>query len=270
MQLRADDPLKALAVERGLPLFQPASYKKPEVWQQMRTLNADLCVMAYVLLLVPEQALNVPTYGSIQYHPSLLPAHRGPSSINWPIIQGKTRTGLTIFWPDNGLDTGPVLLQKEVDIAPDDTLGSVYFNKLFPMGVAAMLEAVDWVREGKAPRIAQNDAEATYESWCTHEDVKIDWGESTSTVHNLIRGANPQPGAWTIGNGAELSLFDCRRGGAVDGAPGTVTAIGEDGITVATGDGSIILERVRPAGAGKMAAKEYAQRSGLAVGAALG
>ena len=108
--------------------------------------------MAYVTLIVPEEVLNQPTRGTIQYHPSLLPRHRGPSSINWPIIMGETRTGLTIFWPDNGLDTGPVLLQKEVEIRDSDTLGSLYFDRLYPMGVAALIEAVDLVRAGTAPQ----------------------------------------------------------------------------------------------------------------------
>ena len=108
------DPLKEFALEKGLSVYQPASYKDPVVWEQLGSHGADLCVMAYVLLFVPEEALNVPRYGSIQYHPSLLPMHKGPSSINWPIIFGSTKTGLSIFWPDNGLDTGPILLQKEV------------------------------------------------------------------------------------------------------------------------------------------------------------
>ncbi|MBT6273534.1 MAG: methionyl-tRNA formyltransferase [Chromatiales bacterium] len=272
---RPDDPLKALAVESGLPIFQPASYKSPEVWEQMRSLNADLCVMAYVLLMVPEEALNVPTLGSIQYHPSLLPAHRGPSSINWPIIAGKDRSGLTIFWPDNGLDTGPVLLQKEVEITPDDTLGSVYFNKLFPMGVEAMLEAVDMVRDGTAPRIVQDESQATYESWCKRSDVEVDWSKPAQDIHNLIRGANPQPGAWTKLGELELGLFDCKisDGKVGDGAgqtPGQVTAIGASGITVATTAGSIELQRVRPAGGAKVAASEFAASNSLQVGDKLG
>ena len=136
------DPLKECAVERGLPVFQPRSFRRPRVWEQIRELKPDLAVMAYVTLFVPEEALDIPTLGTIQYHPSLLPMHKGPSSINWPIIFGETRTGLSIFWPDNGLDTGPILLQKEVGIGPDDTLGSVYFNHLFPLGVDAMVESV--------------------------------------------------------------------------------------------------------------------------------
>src|SRR5437660_12589566 len=119
------DPLKEAALAAKLPVYQPASYRKPEVWDEFRALKPDLQVMAFVTLLVPEDFLNIPTKGSIQYYPSLLPAYRGLSAINWPIIKGDTETGLSIFWPDNGLDTGDVLLQKKTHISPDDSLGSV-------------------------------------------------------------------------------------------------------------------------------------------------
>src|ERR1700674_678691 len=117
------DPLKEAALAAKLPVLQPVSYKKPEVWDEFRALKPDLQVMAFVTLFVPEEFLNIPTKGSIQYHPSLLPRFRGPSSINWPIIKGATETGLSIFWPDNGLDTGDILLQKKTPIGTADTLG---------------------------------------------------------------------------------------------------------------------------------------------------
>ena len=107
------DPLKEAALAAKLPVYQPASYRKPEVWEEFRALKPDLQVMAFVTLFVPEEFLNIPTKGTIQYHPSLLPKYRGPSAINWPIIQGETETGLSIFWPDNGLDTGDVLHAEE-------------------------------------------------------------------------------------------------------------------------------------------------------------
>src|SRR6266481_3373455 len=157
------DPLKEAAVAAKLPVYQPASYRKPEVWEEFRALKPDLQVMAFVTLFVPEDFLNMPTRGSIQYHPSLLPKYRGPSAINWPIIKGEKETGLSIFWPDNGLDTGDVLVQKKTPISGTDTLGTVYFDRLFPMGVEAMLEGVDLVKAGKAPRIKQDDSKATYE-----------------------------------------------------------------------------------------------------------
>jgi methionyl-tRNA formyltransferase len=262
------DPIKEYALEQGLPVHQPASYKDPQVWAQMASHEADLCVMAYVLLLVPEAALNVPKLGSIQYHPSLLPWHKGPSSINWPIIMGKEKTGLTIFWPDNGLDTGPILLQKEVDIGPDDTLGSIYFDKLFPLGVEAMLESIEMVRDGTAPREAQDPEDGSYEGWCRKENVEIDWNKGSDEVYNLIRGANPQPGAWTTFNGDEIRLFDSRK--SIDGGePGCVISIDDAGAVIATADGSIRVMKVR-ADAGKLPAIEYAASAGLEVGSKLG
>ncbi len=265
------DPIKESALEHDLPLFQPKSFKKPEVWQQMASLEADLCVMAYVTLIVPEEALNVPTLGSIQYHPSLLPLHRGPSSINWPIIQGREKTGLSIFWPDNGLDTGPILMQKEVPIRDDDTLGSLYFNHLLPMGVEAILESVDLVRDGKAPKIVQDESRATYEGWCRDRDVEIDWSRPTQEVWNLIRGSNPQPGAWTRHGDTTVKIFDCAKQSAARGVtPGQVTAVDADGIAVACADGQIQIQRLRPQGGKKLTAAEYLLESPVAVGDRLG
>ena len=268
---RRQDPMKEEALAHGIAVHQPASFKPPEVLEQFEALRCDLCVMAYVILLVAETILDAPTHGTIQYHPSLLPKHRGPSSINWPIIQGETRTGLTIFWPDKGLDTGPVLLRKEVEIGADDTLGSIYFDRLFPMGVEAMLEAVDLVKAGDAPRLPQDDSQATYEGWCRKADVEIDWSKPAREVYNLIRGADPQPGAWTRWQGKILQVYEARKlPAAADAKPGQITAAGADGITVAAQGGAIQIKRVRPEGDKKIAATDFAAAAGVEAGAPLG
>ena len=266
---RPEDPLKTLALEKGLTLHQPASWKTDEAAELMQSFDADVCIMAYVTLFVPQKVLDIPRLGTFQYHPSLLPLHRGPSSINWPIIMGSTRTGLTIFWPDEGLDEGPVLLQKEVEIGPDDTLGSLYFNHLFPMGVAAMLESLDLVRDGKAPRVEQDHSKATYESWCRKADAEIDWSKPVDQVYNLIRGTNPQPGAWTTLKGQEVKIFDSARIDA-SGAPGEVVAVSDEGVAVAAAGGGILIKKVRPAGSGKIAAGEFAAAEGIEVGSRFG
>src|SRR5262249_34709885 len=157
------DPLRVAAESASLPMYQLPSLKTGEAREILSGLDVDLGVMAYVLQFVPQDFVNIPGYGMIQYHPSLLPRYRGPSSINWPIIRGDTRTGLTIFRPTDGLDEGPVILQKETPIGPDDTLGSVYFDRLFPMGVQAMLEAADLVVGGKHRESLQDESRATYE-----------------------------------------------------------------------------------------------------------
>jgi len=266
------DPLKEAALARGLPVHQPTSFRnKPEVWEEFARLKADLCVMAYVTLIVPEQVLNQPTHGTIQYHPSLLPRHRGPSSINWPIIMGETRTGLTIFWPDQGLDTGPILLQKEVEIRDGDTLGSLYFDQLYPLGVKALLEGVDLVRGGKAPKIVQGESQATYEGWCKKEHVQIDWQKPLQTIWNLIRGADPQPGAWTMYEETTLLLHDAKKvPGAASGQPGEVLNVDESGLMVAVPGGQIQVTRVRPEGGQKVTAAAFAKTAGLRPGARLG
>ena len=188
---RPEDPLKVFAREKGLPVHQPKSWKTPEALELMKSFNADVCMMAYVLLFVPQPVLDAPRLGTFQYHPSLLPAHRGPSSINWPIAMGKTKTGLTIFWPDEGLDEGPILMQKTVDIGPDETLGDVYFKKLFPIGVDAMIESLDLVKAGKAPKIEQDLADGSYESWFKKDLAEIDWSKPAAEIYNTIRAANP-------------------------------------------------------------------------------
>jgi methionyl-tRNA formyltransferase len=266
------DPLKEAALARHLPVYQPRSFRnEPEVWEEFAQLKADLCVMAYVTLIVPENVLDLPTRGTIQYHPSLLPRHRGPSSINWPIIRGETRTGLSIFWPDQGLDTGPILLQKEVEILDTDTLGSLYFDRLYPLGVAALVEAVDLVRAGKAPRIPQDESQATYEGWCKKEHVQIDWQKPVQEVWNLIRGADPQPGAWTTYEGTTVQLLDARKiAGVAAGQPGEVTAVDATGLRIAVAGGQIQVSRVRPEGGQKISAEAFAEGARLRPGARLG
>ncbi len=266
---RPVDPIKEFALAKGLPVYQPASYKDPETLAQMRALKPDLCVMAYVIIFVPEEAREIPTHGSICFHPSLLPLHRGPSSINWPIIGGATKTGLTIFYPDDGLDEGDILLQKQVDIGPDDTLGTVYFQKIFQLGVDAVLEAADLIRDGKAPRIKQDDSKATYESWCRKADAEIDWSKPSADVYNLIRGTNPQPGAWTTLGGKTLQIFDSEKVEAA-GRPGEIVSISDEGITVAAGGGGILVKRVRLDGDAKVAATEFVAATGTKAGTRLG
>ncbi len=265
------DPLKEAAIAAKLPVYQPESYRKPEVVAEFKALKPDLQVMAFVTLFVPEDFLNVPTHGSIQYHPSLLPKYRGPSAINWPIIQGDTETGLSIFWPDNGLDTGDVLLQKKTKIGPDDSLGSVYFDRLFPMGVEAMLESVDLVKAGKAPRIKQDHNQATYEGRCGPDNARIDFGKPWRQIHDVIRGCNPAPGAWATLNGQKLQIFESRPLPARDpkgisGKMGEIVEVDADSFTVVCADGRIKVLRVKPADGPKAGAGEYAAAAKITTG----
>jgi methionyl-tRNA formyltransferase len=233
-------------------------------------LKPDLSVMAFVTDIIPESVLFAPPLQTIQYHPSLLPRHRGASAINWAIIQGDTRTGLTIFWPDRGIDTGPILLQREVAIGPDDTVGSLYFNHLFPMGVEAMVESVRMVRDGNAPRIDQDESQATYEPICRDEHAAIRWAADPAQTYNLIRGCNPQPGAHASLNGEMVRIFDAERRAGAGGAPGEVVAVSDDGLLVSLGAEALLVKRIQPSGGGKVAAGAFAQERALAPGARFG
>jgi len=219
--------------------------------------------------LMPQPVLDAPRFGTFQYHPSLLPAHRGPSSINWPIARGRTRGGLSIFWPNEGLDEGPILIQKSVEIGPDETLGDVYFKKLFPMGVDAMIESLELVRAGCVLKHTQNLADGSYEGWFKKEVAEIDWSRPAADVYNLIRAANPAPGAWGTIKGAKVDIFDSAQipgKAAGDGAPGSVLAINDQGMTVAAQGGAILAKRVRGADGKKVAAAEWAKAAGVSAG----
>ncbi len=261
--------LMALAESHGIPTRQPAKMRSLDVFEDYRRFKADLNVMAFVTDVVPSAILGFPALGTIQYHPSLLPSHRGASAINWAIINGETKTGLSIFWPDEGLDTGPILLQREVSIEPDDTLGTVYFGKLFPLGVEALVESVRLVKEGRAPRLPQDVAQGEYEPVC--RDIKIDWMYPVAIVYNIIRGCNPSPGAATAFRGQEVKVFDCQKlpGGGRQ-APGTVLQLTPESLLVAANGGRILVTRVQPAGAAKMTIEEFVAATGLKVGDRLG
>ena len=255
---RSREPLAVAAEGLALSVWQFSRMRDQECIDAFRALDVDLCVMAYVTDIVPNEIIEAPSNGTIQYHPSLLPLHRGPSSINWAIIHGDTETGLSIFWPDEGLDTGPILMQKRVDIGPDDSVGSLYFNHLYPMGIEAILESIDLVADGAAPRIAQDHSAATYEGWCGRGDGEIDWTQQVLTVHNLIRGCDPQPGAWSTLSGESVAFFGSSIVSSTDIStqPGTIQDIDETGLTVATSNGSVKVKRARVGRGPKSAAIE--------------
>jgi methionyl-tRNA formyltransferase len=269
------DALKVAAQEKGVSVFQFASLKGADAIQQMKALNADIGIMAFVLQFAPQDFVKVPKCGTIQYHPSLLPRYRGPSSINWPIIRGDTRTGLSIFRPTDGLDEGPVIVQKEIDISPDDTLGTVYFDRLFPMGVKAMLEAADLVVAGKHRETVQDESKATYEGWCRKGEAKLNWANHVDFIYNTIRGCNPAPGAWTTLAGVELQIFDARKHlvrtfGAVKGKLGEVVEVTDKTFQVSAQGGRIEVQRAKLGDGKKVAAAELVSSGSIKAGMVLG
>jgi methionyl-tRNA formyltransferase len=262
------DPFAARAQALGIPLHRHRSLKGAEVAGEVSGYGADLGVLAYVTQIVPPAVFGVPRLGSICFHPSLLPRYRGGSAIPWQIIRGETRTGVTVFWVDPGIDTGPILLQREAVIGPDDTAGSLYYNTLFPLGIDAVVDAVGLVAAGTAPRLAQDESRATYDPLCRDEHAAIDWQRPVAEVYNLIRGCDPQPGAFAIRRGERVRCHDARRDEA-SAPPGTITAIGPEGVTIAAASGAVRIGRFR-VGARKLPAAEAGAELGLRVGERFG
>jgi len=261
------DPMKELAKRSSIPIFQPNQMRDPQVYDAFVKLRPDLSLLAFVTDIIPESLLRIPSQGTICYHPSLLPRHRGASAINWAIINGDTRTGLTIFWADEGIDTGPILLQKEVEIGHDDTTGSLYFNALFPMGVEAMVEAVELIGRGKAPRIPQDESKATYEPPCDDSVASVDWEKLSRDLYNLIRGCDPQPGAHTTIKGKKVRLYDARLHLVPSKKPpGEIILIETGGIRVAVKDGFMEIGKLRVDRGEKVRPKEFAQSVALMIG----
>ncbi len=260
------DPLVAAAEEKKLPVYRFAKYSDAEAQEALRACEADIGVMAYVLLFAPPEFCAIPKRGMIQFHPSLLPLHRGPASIPWAIIRGRSETGLTIFRPTPGLDEGPVILQKRVAIGPDDTAASLYFDKIFPLGVEALLQAADLVMSGRATEWTQDEKAATYEGWVREAETKINWANHVDFVYDLIRGCNPAPGAWTTVKQDEdeqkLYLFDAKKimaatFGAVRGKKlGEVVAAGPEGLRIHAQGGFVEVSRLRLGDGAKVKSSE--------------
>jgi methionyl-tRNA formyltransferase len=266
------DPLRLAAEARGVTVHQFPKLTDPAAQEAMRAAKVQVGVMAYVTQFAPQDFCTIPTFGTIQFHPSLLPLHRGASSMSWAIMCGRKETGFSIFRPTDGLDEGPVILTRSVPIEDEDTMGSLYFGKIFPMGVAALVEVADLVVAGKAPAIAQYEPNAGYEGIIRDAESHIAWASHVELTYNLIRGCNPAPGAWTTHDGRRLFLFDCtkriaRTFSEVKGKKlGEV--IGQSGSSlVIHGQGGFIeVHRLRWDGGKKIAATE----AGLAVGTILG
>jgi methionyl-tRNA formyltransferase len=269
------DALRVAAQGKGLRVHQFQSLRDPDATRAMREAAADIGIMAFVTQFAPQEFVTIPKHGTIQYHPSLLPKYRGPSSINWPIIKGDTETGLTIFRPTDGLDEGAVILQKTTPVGPDDTLGSVYFDRLFPMGVQAMVEAADLVLAGKHRETAQDESQASYEGWCRAAEAQIDWAKPIDHVYNLIRGCNPAPGAWTTWNGKKLQIFDARktvfrRFADVPGKIGEVPSVTPQSFHVVAQGGAIEVLKAKLEDGKKVSGGEVAQAAGFLKGTQLG
>ncbi|XP_032445139.1 mitochondrial 10-formyltetrahydrofolate dehydrogenase [Xiphophorus hellerii] len=248
------DPLAVAAEKDGTPVFKFTRWRVkgqpvPDVVDAYKSVGAELNVMPFCSQFIPMNVIDHPRHGSIIYHPSILPLHRGASAINWTLIHGDKKAGFSVFWADDGLDTGPILLQRECSVEPNDTVDTLYNRFLFPEGIKAMVEAVQLIADGKAPRIPQTEEGASYEGIQKKSNSRVDWAQPAEAIHNWIRGHDKVPGAWTVIDGQPVTLYGSSMlGGSVpagqaldiEGAsqPGLVT---KSGLVLYGTDGNALL-----------------------------
>ncbi|MCL6559271.1 MAG: methionyl-tRNA formyltransferase [Firmicutes bacterium] len=264
------NPFKELAAEMALPLLQPRRLRDPEVYQWVKDLAPDLLVLVFVTDFVPKEVIELATQGGINYHPSLLPKYRGGNAIAWAIIRGEKETGVTIHYIDEGVDTGDIILQESVPIDPDDTTVTLYFNKLYPLGVRLVAEAVRLIREGRAPRIPQDGRLASYQPNLKEKDSVIDWRQEARNIYNLVRGSMPFPGANTTFRGEKVVVQEARlvmeEVAAAGDTPGEVVDMPQGGgPVVSTGRGRLQLKTVQ-VGREKMPAELWMEKVQLKKG----
>ncbi|MDJ0869406.1 MAG: methionyl-tRNA formyltransferase [Myxococcota bacterium] len=266
------DPLAEEAEARGLPLLRHKRFRRrgeaiPELVEEYRGLGAELNVMPYTTVILPPEIVEAPVHGSLCFHPSLLPRYRGGAAIPWQIILGERETGVTVFRPDAGVDTGPIVVQKGgVAIEEGDNAATLYFEKLYPLGVEAVAEAVALVDRGEATLRSQDEADASFQGLVTDAVARIDWERPAEELARLVRGCDPQPGAHALRSGETVRLFDGRLlPGEAAEAPGTVLGLQDGRLAIAARGGRLSIGKLRVGDGPKAPAAE----AGLAAGVRL-
>lgn len=267
------DPLAEAARARGDTLVQAKRFRRkhgdafepiPELLAGYQALGAELNVMAFVTAILPAEIVEHPEHGSLCFHPSLLPKFRGGNALAWQIIAGETESGVTVFRPDAGVDTGPIVVQKSgVAIEPGDTAGSLYFKKLYPLGVEALAEAVDAVAGGTAEFVSQDETHASHQGLLSDADARLDWSQPAAELDRLARGCDPQPGAWAERVGEVVRLYDVLlEPGPSDDVPGSVLGFAEGAVRIAALGGCLRVGRLKLGEGRKLVAAE----AGLTLG----
>lgn len=251
-------PVKEKAIEYGIEVFQPVKVKEEEAVEKLRSYNADIIVVVAFGQILPESILNMPKYGCVNVHGSLLPKYRGAAPIQWSVINGDTKTGVTTMYMEKGLDTGDMLLKAEFDISDEDTYGTVH-DKMCVMGADVLKETLVKIENGTIVREKQDDALSNYAPMISKETGHIDWNKTSFEIINLIRGLDPVPAAWTVYNEEVLKIwkavkFECDNTTAKCGEIADIT---KKGFVVKTGDGFVLVTEIQARGGKRMATDAY-------------
>lgn len=250
-------PVKILAREFSLPVYQPAKVKDPSFMELLQKIAPDMIVVAAFGQILPGTVIDFPQLGCLNIHPSLLPKYRGAAPLNWQIINGETRTGVTIMLMDEGMDSGDILLQEETELSTTETFGELH-DRLAQLGGALLMRTIERMVEGKTERIKQDSSDVTFAPRLTRETGKINWNNPSTDIVNLIRGLSPSPAAHTSLDGLPLKIFTAvAHHGKVDQPAGTIGSAGVEGLHVAASDGHVILKDIQLAGKKRMLTADF-------------
>jgi methionyl-tRNA formyltransferase len=261
-------PIKVLAEKAGIAVLQPEKARSPEFLSQVRELDPDILVVAAYGQIFPQELLDIPRIMPINVHGSLLPKYRGAAPIQWAIIQGDIKTGITIMEMDAGMDTGPILLQKALSIGPEETFGELY-ERMAGLGAGLLVQALEELHKGTLKPIYQPEEGISYAPSIKPEMARLDWSQPARRISCMVRALDPRPGAYTLWNGQRLRLYMpfVIEMDAKDMEPGTVCRVGEDGMVIVTGDGCLGIRELQWPGKRRMPCAEFLRGRPIPVGA---
>lgn len=252
--------VKELALSLNLPVIQPLKIKDPSIIQHLKLLKPQFILVVAYGQFLPKEILSLPEQGCVNLHPSLLPKYRGPAPIPWAILQGEEKTGVTTMLIGEGMDAGPILLQDEIEIEPEDTAATLH-DKLAIMGAELLFKTIEGLEKGRLSPIPQAEELASYAPKLKKEDGRIDWKKTSRQIHNQVRAMNPWPGAYTFYSGDLLKVWQARLCGegkiGMEGEPGKILGIVDGGIEVQTGNQPLLITEIQRAGGQRMPVREY-------------
>jgi len=254
----AFSPVKEKALQHDIDVLQPVKIKTPEFTDKLRSLKPDLLVTAAYGQLLSKEILDIAPLGCINVHASLLPKYRGAAPIHWAIINGETVTGITTMYTDIGMDTGDMLLKRQIEIPDDMTAGELH-DKLSELGAQVLKDTLQALKNGSLQRVPQSDSDATYAPMIKKDLGKIDWSGTSKNIHNLVRGINPWPGAFTYYQGERMRIWKTEVVDEVseETRPGTICKVNKEGIIVSCGRGLLKIKEIQFDSCRKMSVEEY-------------
>ncbi len=263
-------PVKECAMAHNIPVYQPAKMKDDEAYETLKKENADVFIVVAYGKILPERILNLPPHGCINVHASLLPKYRGAAPIQWSILDGEKKTGVTTMQMDVGLDTGDMLIKKEIEIDENET-GPTLHDKLSVLGGEVLIETLRALEKGELSPEKQDDSATCYASMISKETAKIDFSKSATTIERLVRGMNSYPMAWTYYEGKLLKIVSAKAINGAEKAPiGAITCVDGDKLTIQCGEGLLSVTEIQMEGKKRMTVADYVKGNSFTVGTVLG